>query len=334
MGLLEYKTIPKIIITPGDIDGIGAEITVKALLQMGQSHPLPPLWVWRAPNVQLKLWKSLNRLFQRFVCNENHFEDSLAATWASQTLIEVETDIEPHRWFERSVKACQKRLAGGIVTGPLSKSTPYSDDGCPGHTAILRKVYPQLPLHMGFVGKYFNAVLATDHIPIKNVPSSLNPTILQQSLIAAETLRQGLPSRSRNRPLGLVGLNPHAGEKGILGSEEQTHFTTALQWARNNNISVAGPLVPDVAFQKRNWTRYSVYVCPYHDQALIPFKLIHGFKAVHITIGLPFTRTSVDHGTAKDIYGKNQAVSDSMKLAIRYAIDATKNKKGTFREKK
>jgi 4-hydroxythreonine-4-phosphate dehydrogenase len=94
---------------------------------------------------------------------------------------------------------------------------------------------------------------------------------------------------------------------------------------RHERLGVAGPLVPDAAFLRENWKKYAVYVCPYHDQGLIPFKMIHGFRGgVHLTLGLPFVRTSVDHGTAKDIFGKNKAESGSMRDAILTAIRLAK----------
>jgi 4-hydroxy-L-threonine phosphate dehydrogenase PdxA len=120
----------------------------------------------------------------------------------------------------------------------------------------------------------------------------------------------------------LLGLNPHAGEKGIIGSEEGQVFSHALSSVRAAGMKVFGPLSPDAAFMKENWKQYSLYVCCYHDQGLIPFKMIHGQDdGVHVTVGLPFIRTSVDHGTAKDIFGKNRANPQSMLAAIKLAAD-------------
>ena len=107
-----------------------------------------------------------------------------------------------------------------------------------------------------------------------------------------------------------MGLNPHAGEKGIIGNCEADLF-------RKLPSAFSGPLVPDAAFLKKNWKTYSLYLCLYHDQGLIPFKLVHGQDSgVHITLGLPFLRTSVDHGTAEDIFNKNVANHASMLEAI------------------
>ena len=125
--------------------------------------------------------------------------------------------------------------------------------------------------------------------------------------------------------MALVGINPHAGEDGLIGNEELDVFLEAIKIAKSKKIPIEGPLVPDAAFLKENWSKFSVYICPYHDQGLIPFKLVHGHKSgVHITMGLPFIRTSVEHGTAKKLFGKNKAYYESMLEAIKWSIDLAK----------
>ena len=129
----------------------------------------------------------------------------------------------------------------------------------------------------------------------------------------------------RDSPIALVGLNPHAGEGGLIGSKDQE----LAEICRAENI--VGPLVPDAAFLKSEWSKYSVYVCCYHDQGLIPFKMAHNHQqSCQITWGLPIIRTSVDHGTAKDIAGQNKASEESMIYAIKMAIKLSmeKQKKG------
>ncbi|MES2962733.1 MAG: 4-hydroxythreonine-4-phosphate dehydrogenase PdxA, partial [Bdellovibrionota bacterium] len=116
-------------------------------------------------------------------------------------------------------------------------------------------------------------------------------------------------------------LNPHAGEEGLIGESELDVHAKALAFAAEKKIAVEGPLVPDAAFFEKNWKRYSVFVANYHDQGLIPFKMIHGQESgIHVTMGLPFVRTSVDHGTAKDIFGKDKADPRSMYQALEWAI--------------
>ena len=175
---------------------------------------------------------------------------------------------------------------------------------------------------MGFVGNKFNVVLATGHIPLSAVAQDLTVDKIIGACRAAFDLRAQLPVRRRKLPIGLLGLNPHAGDGGIISTEEGSIFSVALERLAAMQIPVVGPLVPDAAFLKEAWSKYSSYVACYHDQGLIPFKAIHGFDSgTHLTLGLPLKRTSVDHGTAKDIFGKNKANPGSMVSALRWAIN-------------
>jgi len=144
----------------------------------------------------------------------------------------------------------------------------------------------------------------------------LTSEVLEIALNQALKLRKILKKPLQKLPVALVGLNPHAGESGLLGSEEISTFQPLLKKLKE----VVGPLPPDTAFLKQNWNKFSVFVCPYHDQGLIPFKMIHGTQGFHLTFGLTFVRTSVDHGTAFDIYGKNKADGSSMLDAIKACI--------------
>ncbi len=173
---------------------------------------------------------------------------------------------------------------------------------------------------MGFLGAKFCVVLATGHEPLSAATSNFSATTLKNALHAANSLRLTLPNSRAQRPLAVVGMNPHAGEGGLLGREEGW-MSAVIKNLEPELGEIAGPLVPDAAFMPFNWKTYSVYLCPYHDQGLIPFKMVHGFKGgVHLTLGLPFVRTSVDHGTAKELFGKNKAEFGSMKDAILTAI--------------
>jgi 4-hydroxythreonine-4-phosphate dehydrogenase len=178
---------------------------------------------------------------------------------------------------------------------------------------------------MGFIGKYFSVVIATAHIPLSHVAAKINFKFLSDALLNTNSLRKLLPTAIKKRPIAVLGLNPHSGEESLMGNEEASIFPNLLQFARENKIPMHGPIVPDAAFLKKNWSRYSVFLALYHDQGLIPFKTIHGQDSgVHITLGIPFIRTSVDHGTAKDIFGKNKANHRSMTEALEWAIKLSK----------
>ena len=175
---------------------------------------------------------------------------------------------------------------------------------------------------MGFIGKKFNVVLATGHCPTETVETKLQSVNMAKFFELCLESRKLLKPSLRNKPLGVLGLNPHSGDNGIIGKYEIETLQPLLR--KFSKKEVHGPLIPDVAFSPKNWNKYSFFVALYHDQGLIPFKMIHGFQGVHITLGLPIKRCSVDHGTAKDIFGKNIANPSSMSDAIKFGIKLAK----------
>jgi 4-hydroxythreonine-4-phosphate dehydrogenase len=245
--------------------------------------------------------------------------------------VEIRSSKPPALWVEEAALACRNKKFSGLITGPLSK-TSIAAAGLKdiGHTEILSRVCAVRDLFMGFMGKKFCVVLVTGHEPLASAATSFSADKLTKALHAARRLRSLLPVTKSQRPLAIVGLNPHAGEHGLLGHEE-SWMKTLIESLSSEIGEIAGPLVPDAAFLPQNWQSYSVYLCPYHDQGLIPFKMVHGFRGgVHLTLGLPFVRTSVDHGTAKDLYGKNKAESGSMKDAIQTAMRLCKSGKDLY----
>jgi len=307
----------KVALTTGDVDGIGFEVTAKALNRLGPQKDVQFL-LWRAEGTSQKYLRLIDKKWERITV------DSLdeALKISGPYLIDIASDLSPAHWVEVSAKACLNKKIDALATAPLSKTTiqeaGFSDLG---HTDILKRLSKSKYVNMGFVGREFNVVLATAHVPVANITKSLNFTVLAQALKNADSLRRKLPAAQQKRPIAVLGLNPHAGEKGLIGHEEQQLFPQLLSFAKENKIPMEGPLVPDAAFFPENWKKYSVYLALYHDQGLIPFKMIHGQDSgVHISLGIPFVRTSVDHGTAKDIFGKDKANPNSMIDAIRWAV--------------
>lgn len=313
----------RILITTGDTDGIGWEVTAKALASVG-SCPGVQFVFYRhlqSPNLRA-LDLLLKKKFKLQVVNS--LLNAMAAPFAPKTLIEVRSSRSPAHWVEEATTACMHGSFQALVTAPLSK-TSILDAGLKdiGHTEILSRLTGQNDLFMGFLGSQFSVVLATGHRPLARAITELSPSRLTRAIAAAEQLRLILPPRRAALPLALVGLNPHAGEQGLIGKDEI--WFAKLVRDLSTSINIVGPLVPDSAFLPQNWKHHSVYICPYHDQGLIPFKMVHGFESgVHLTLGLPFVRTSVDHGTAKDLFEKNKAKHGSMKDALQVAIRLTK----------
>lgn len=310
----------RIALTTGDADGIGTEVTTKALAKL-KSRAGVRFYLWRSPLCPQKHLSHLDR----------HFKRITVASWPealkvsadhSRTIIDINSNLPPPIWVETTAQAAHFGHIDAMVTAPLSK-TAIASAGLKdmGHTGILRRISKSKELFMGFIGERFNVVLATGHIPIEDIATSLTAARLERAIRAADLLRTVLEKKSATRPLALLALNPHAGENGMIGSNEGKTHRQALESARQRGVKIEGPLVPDAAFFKENWAHYSVYVANYHDQGLIPFKMIHGQESgIQVTLGLPFVRTSVDHGTAKDIFGKNKADASSMALAIDWAI--------------
>lgn len=318
----------KIAITTGDSDGIGLEIAEKALLQLGPQKGAHFL-VWRSPNSFPKNLKKLEKKFRlvSFTSPLKALSYLRSAEMTQHQLVEIVSSESPALWVQQTAIWCHEKQLHGMVTGPLSKTEIYRAGlKDMGHTDILKRISKTAKVHMGFVGEKFNVVLNTAHIPVSRIAQSLSVIDILSGIDAANLLRQNLSKAQQKKPIAVLGLNPHAGEAGLIGNEEQIYISKALKEAEKMKIPVVGPLVPDAAFLEENWKKYSVYLAMYHDQGLIPFKTIHGQKSgVHISLGIPFVRTSVDHGTAKDLFGKNKAIANSMVDAILACLNLAKS---------
>lgn len=308
----------RILITSGDADGIGWEVTAKALHAIGPKKGVQFIYFRHSQSINGKGQPKLSGKFKHAVVTS--LQEASLQPFDYKTAIEIRSSRSPAHWVEEGARGCMQGEFQALVTAPLSKTSIIASGMRDiGHTEILARVSGAKHLHMGFIGKYFSVVLASGHQPLQTALFDLNSEKYQHALAAAAQLRSLLPAKQRKLPIALVGVNPHAGEGGLLGSEED--------WMRQfvDQKTIVGPLVPDAAFLKSNWKLYSVYLCPYHDQGLIPFKMVHGFTSgVHLTLGLPFVRTSVDHGTAKEIFGKNRAEAGSMKDALFVAMRLSK----------
>ncbi len=224
-------------------------------------------------------------------------------------------------YLEAAVDDAIAGRIAAIVTGPIHKlALKLADSHHSGHTEILAQRTGTQNYAMMLAGKRLKVVLATTHIPIERVPRALTrqgiTNIVALTDRALKT-RFGLPAPR----IAVAGLNPHAGESGLFGSEEQTIIGPAIDLAAFQGIAVTGPHPPDTVFLTASKGAYDAVVAMYHDQGLGPFKMIHFDDGVNTTLGLPIIRTSVDHGTAYDIAGTGQASPTSMVAAIAMAAD-------------
>jgi 4-hydroxythreonine-4-phosphate dehydrogenase len=226
--------------------------------------------------------------------------------------------------FQAVTRAIEAAVSGdvdAIVTGPIQKEA-WRAAGIefPGHTELLAERTGAKECVMMLTSEAISCVLATIHVPLADVASSLST----ESVLRAIRLGAEATSLTHRRParVTVCGLNPHAGENGLFSHGEETNvILPAIEAARQIGIHVRGPLPPDTAFTPANRARTDLYVCMYHDQGLIPLKALAFDDAVNITLGLPIVRTSVDHGTALDLAWQGIANHRSMLAAIRMAID-------------
>ena len=213
---------------------------------------------------------------------------------------------------------------GAVVTNPVAKSVLYgSGFSDPGHTEFLGKLAKEhtgravRPVMMLWSDE-LAVVPVTIHLPLKDVPAALTTELI---IDTARTVTRELSERFgvRRPRLALSGLNPHAGEDGALGREEQTIIAPAIKALQAERIDVRGPLPADTMFHPSARASYDAALCMYHDQALIPVKMLAFDRAVNVTLGLPFVRTSPDHGTAFDIAGTGKADPSSLIAALKLA---------------
>jgi 4-hydroxythreonine-4-phosphate dehydrogenase len=210
-----------------------------------------------------------------------------------------------------AVRDAQSGAVDAIATAPVSKLA-FARAGLPwkGHTDLLGHLTGSRRVAMMFWSSPLKVVLATVHVPLADVPRVLTRAVLDDTI---DLTAQELPRFGIARPrLALAGLNPHAGEEGVLGDEEQRVLGPAVQDARERGIDIAGPFPGDTIFLRASRGEFDAVIACYHDQGLIPVKLLAFGHSVNVTLGLPIVRTSVDHGTAFDIAGKNVADPTSM----------------------
>jgi 4-hydroxythreonine-4-phosphate dehydrogenase len=227
-------------------------------------------------------------------------------------------------WLDGAIAAAQTGAIDALVTAPISKTwARRAGLAFPGHTELLADRLGAREVAMTFVGPRLVVALATVHLPLAAVPGALTVeriVAVGQLLAAALATELGRPAPIR---LGIVGLNPHAGEGGLLGDEELRLVAPAVEALAASLGAAAivdGPLVPDAAFRDACDGRYHGLVALYHDQALIPVKLIDFERAVNVTLGLPIVRTSPDHGTAYDLAGTGRARPTSTVAALELAV--------------
>ena len=221
-----------------------------------------------------------------------------------------------------AVRAMSEGTFDGVVTAPVNKESIHrSQSDFIGHTEYFARAFGVPSVSMAFLSPIFTLVLVTTHVGLRTLPDLITPEALKRSISDALRVRRMLHEKT---PVVVLGLNPHAGEGGMFGSEDAV-IRKVVRSFRKSGHSVEGPVAADSAFVDVLRGRWKTVVACYHDQGLIPLKMLSKGRSVNVTLGLPVVRTSVDHGTAFDIAGKWVAEEGSMLAAIQSARDLVRS---------
>ena len=277
---------PRIAITVGDPAGIGPEIARKAASDDRVRSACEPVLYGPPP--------------------ESTFEPGVLSADAGRAAYDA---------ICAAVRDAQSGKVHGIATAPVNKLA-FAEAGLPwkGHTDLLGHLTGAAHVAMMFWSEPLKVVLATVHVPLASVPAALTREVIDNTiaLTARELPRFGIA----NPRIAVAGLNPHAGEEGLMGDEEQRVLRPAIDAACASGVHISGPFPGDTVFVRAVSGEFDVVIACYHDQGLIPVKVMAFGHAVNVTLGLPIVRTSVDHGTAFDIAGRNVANPTSMIEAV------------------
>jgi 4-hydroxythreonine-4-phosphate dehydrogenase len=284
-------TLPRVAITAGDPAGIGPEIAARAAADPAVRAACQPIIYG----------PSADQVFPPGILS------AVAGRAAHDAVV-------------RAVGDAQRGVVEAIATAPINKEAfRLAGLSWPGHTELLADLTGAPHVAMMFHSESLRVVLATVHIPLAEVPRALTTSRLDA--VIALTARE-LPRFGVAKPrIAVAGLNPHAGEHGLFGTEESQSIEPAIGACRARGIDVQGPFPGDTVFVRAARGEFDVVVACYHDQGLIPVKLLALGRAVNVTLGLPIIRTSVDHGTAFDIAGKGMADPGSMIAAVLLAAE-------------
>jgi 4-hydroxythreonine-4-phosphate dehydrogenase len=302
-----------IAITMGDAAGIGPEIVVKACARPRPAQA-PPWLVYGDPGVLRRTARALGLAFETPVIACSALPDDLPAG-----RVDARAGAAAHAAI---VRAAADALAGtvrAVATAPVHKEAlAAAGVRHPGHTEILAEAAGGVPVRMMLVNDELRIVLVTIHQPLRAAIDAVRrDAVLATVAIAHDALRRLGIGRPR---IAVAGLNPHAGEGGLMGREDLDEIAPAVADARARGIDASGPWPPDTVFMRaRGFREFDVVVAMYHDQGLIPIKYLGLDDGVNVTVGLPFVRTSVDHGTAFDIAGRGAADPRSLLAAIALA---------------
>ena len=304
-----------IAITMGDPAGIGPEIILRALARAPETGLEGPFVVYGCPG-----W--MEAVARRLGLNTGLLEVVPVTEVPEDLPVGQVSAAGGEAAFQAVYRAAQDAMAGkvrAVVTAPLSKAAMnLAGHVYPGHTEILAEVGGNVPVRMMLANEELRTVLVSIHVPLREAVSSLSTAGIVETIRLTDAFLRMTGIQAPR--IAVAGINPHAGEDGLLGDEEIRVIGPAVQEARAQGIDASGPWPPDTVFMRaRGFAEFDVVIAMYHDQGLIPVKYLGVDEGVNLTVGLPFVRTRPDHGTAFDIAGKGIAQPNSLLAAMRMA---------------
>jgi 4-hydroxythreonine-4-phosphate dehydrogenase len=325
----------KIGISHGDINGISYEVIIKTLMDNRISEICTPI-IYGSPKVAAYHKKALDienfsptsinspeeaRGNKSFIinCVDENIRVELGKSTES-------AGIDSFKALKAATDALESGKIDALVTGPINKQNiQHSDFNFSGHTEYLQARFRVDEVMMLMVSDILKVGLVAGHVPISALSSMITIELVVENLkILARSLQ--VDFCIRNPRIAVLGLNPHAGDNGLLGSEEQKVITPAILQAKELGITAFGPYAADGFFGAGRFNRFDAVLAMYHDQGLAPFKSLCMESGVNFTAGLPVVRTSPAHGTAYELAGRNEASPDSFRNAIYLAIDIVRNR--------
>lgn len=320
----------KLGITIGDFNGIGPEVIIKALSnQKLLDHFTPVIY---GSSKLMAYHKNIVKNHNFSFVSVNHPDNAaynrinVFNVWDQQCNIELGKASEESGQFaakaiEQAVQDAKDGVIDALVTAPINKAAmSMSGFKFTGHTEFLMNAFEATETVMTMVSDSLMVSLASNHVPVRSIGEALNKEkVIRKLKVLNNTLKQDF---ALERPtIAVLGMNPHASDNGLIGDEENDFINPAIIECKNNGMLVSGPYPADGFFGNGDFRKFNAILAMYHDQGLIPFKLLSFGSGVNYTAGLPIIRTSPDHGTAYSIAGKNIASADSMRKAIYLAKD-------------
>lgn len=333
---------PRIGITLGDLNGIGPEVIIKALADHRLLNLMTPV-VYGSTKV-LSFYRKMMNLeefnYSQVKTRGQFFPKAINVVNCWDEVIEINPG-QPSRQTARAALLCLKKaveevregLIDGFVTGPIDKNTIHGEEfPFQGHTEYLTQEFNAGESLMLMVGHDLKVGLVTEHIPVKDISSFITRERVELKIRLMElTLKKDfLISKPK---IAVLGLNPHAGDEGLLGREEIDVIRPVIQDLKTKGKLIFGPYPADGFFASGQHSKYDGIVAMYHDQGLVAFKTLSFESGINYTAGLPYVRTSPDHGTAYNLAGKNLANEGSMREAMYVACDIIKNRSTQLVEK-